>query len=199
VVTSQQPRDLGPGLAWLREADPVLARVIDDQPAFDPNAWMRRLPALDLFGALVFQVIGQQISVVAATAIFGRLVQRFGGRAPGPEGLAALDPEALRELGLSRQKANTVLDLAQRFTDRRLSEAALRNLSDEEAIRQLTAVKGVGPWTAKGSPSRCSDRISSAPMTSLYATRSRFSTVLIIGRTPMKSPLSRTAGVHTAA
>jgi DNA-3-methyladenine glycosylase II len=128
----------------------VLARVIDDQPAFDPNAWMRRLPALDLFGALVFQVIGQQISVVAATAIFGRLVQRFGGRAPGPEGLAALDPEALRELGLSRQKANTVLDLAQRFTDRRLSEAALRNLSDEEAIRQLTAVKGVGPWTAKG-------------------------------------------------
>jgi DNA-3-methyladenine glycosylase II len=88
--------------------------------------------------------------VVAASAIFGRLVQHFGGRAPDPKGLAALDPETLREVGLSRQKAHTVLDLAQRFTDGRLSEAALRDLPDEEAISQLTAVKGVGPWTAKG-------------------------------------------------
>jgi DNA-3-methyladenine glycosylase II len=134
----------------LREADPVLARVIDEHPGFDPNAWMRRLPALDLFGALVFQVIGQQISVVAATAVFGRLVERFGGRAPDPEGLAALDLATLRQLGLSSRKSNTVLDLAQRFRDGQLSEAELRDLSDEEAIRQLTAVKGVGSWTAKG-------------------------------------------------
>jgi DNA-3-methyladenine glycosylase II len=128
----------------------VLARVIDGHPAFDPTAWMRGLPTLDLFGALVLQVIGQQISVVAATAIFARLVERFGGRAPDPDDLAALDPETLRELGLSRQKANTVLDLAQRFRDGRLSEAEIRNFPDDEAIRQLTAVKGVGPWTAKG-------------------------------------------------
>lgn len=111
---------------------------------------MQRLPELDLFGALVFQVIGQQISIVAASAIFGRLLERFGGRAPDPDGLAVLDPETLRELGLSRQKANTVLDLARRFRDGRLSEAELRNLPDDEAIRRLTAVKGVGPWTAKG-------------------------------------------------
>ena len=128
----------------------MLARVIDEHPGFDPNAWLQRLPTLDLFGALVFQVIGQQISVVAATAIFARLVERFGGRAPVPDDLAALDLGTLRELGLSRQKARTVLDLAQRFGDRRLSETELRNLTDEEAIRQLTAVKGVGPWTAKG-------------------------------------------------
>ena len=70
------------GLAWLRAADPVLAQVIDDHPDFDPDAWIRRLPAMDLFGALVFQVIGQQISVIAATAIFARLTDRFGGRVP---------------------------------------------------------------------------------------------------------------------
>jgi DNA-3-methyladenine glycosylase II len=128
----------------------VLARVIDEHPGFDPTAWMQRWPVLDLFGALVFQVIGQQISVAAATAIFGRLVECFGGRTPDPEGVAALDPEMLRELGLSGQKANTVLDLARRFRDGRLSEAELRDLPDEEAISQLTAVKGVGPWTAKG-------------------------------------------------
>lgn len=51
---------------------------------------------------------------------------------------------------MSGQKANTVLDLAQRFRDGRLSEAELRDLPDDEAIGQLTAVKGVGPWTAKG-------------------------------------------------
>jgi DNA-3-methyladenine glycosylase II len=128
----------------------VLAKLIDEHPGFDPNAWMQRMPALDLFGALVFQVIGQQISVAAATAIFGRVVKRFGGRAPNPQGVAALDPEALRELGLSSQKAKTVLDLARRFRDGRLSEADLRNLPDEEAISQLTSVEGVGPWTAKG-------------------------------------------------
>ena len=133
----------------------MLARAIDEHPAFDPNAWLQRLPALDLFGALVFQVVGQQISVAAATAIFGRVVERFGGRAPDPEGVAALDPETLRELGFSSQKASTVLDLARLFRDGRLSEAALRDLPDEEAIRRPTAVEGVGPWTAKrGAPDR---------------------------------------------
>jgi DNA-3-methyladenine glycosylase II len=137
-------------IAALRRVDPVLAGVIDEHPAFDPDAWMQGLPTLDLFGALVFQVIGQQISVVAATAIFARVVQRFADRAPDPEDLAGVDAETLRGLGLSRQKANTVLDLAQRFRDGKLSEAELRNLPDEEAIRQLTEVNGVGPWTAKG-------------------------------------------------
>jgi 3-methyladenine DNA glycosylase/8-oxoguanine DNA glycosylase len=99
-----QPHDLSPGLAWLREADPVLAKVIGEHPAFDPSAWLQRLPTLDLFGALVFQVIGQQISVVAATAIFARLVEHFDGRAPEPDDLVGLGPETLRGLGLSRRR-----------------------------------------------------------------------------------------------
>lgn len=111
---------------------------------------MQKLPTLDLFGALVFQVIGQQISVAAALAIFARLVERFGGRVPDPDDFAAVAPEMLRGVGLSRRKANTVLDLAQRFGDSRLSEAELCTLPDDEAIKALTAVKGVGPWTAKG-------------------------------------------------
>jgi DNA-3-methyladenine glycosylase II len=146
----QQPRDVRLGLAWLREADPVLARVIDEHPAFDPTAWIQKLPTLDLFGALVFQVIAQQISTVAATAIFARLVERFDGRAPNPDELVDLDPETLRELGLSRQKASAVLDLAQRFAGGQLSEAGLSKLTDDEAITQLTEVRGIGPWTAKG-------------------------------------------------
>jgi DNA-3-methyladenine glycosylase II len=138
------------GLAWLHAADPVLAQLIDDRPDFDPDVWLRRRPAMGLFGALVFQVIGQQISVIAATAIFARLTGRFGGRVPDADELAAIDQQTLRGLGLSRRKAATVVDLARRFSDGRLSEAELRELPDHEVIRRLTEVNGIGAWTVQG-------------------------------------------------
>jgi DNA-3-methyladenine glycosylase II len=149
-LSSQEPEALAVALAHLRAADPVLGRLIDNNPAFDPGAWSRRWPTLDLFGALVLQITGQQISVLAASAIFRRLLERFGGRVPDPDELATVDPEVLRKLGLSRQKARTVRELAERFRDGRLSEIELRTLSDDDAIGRLTQVKGVGPWTAKG-------------------------------------------------
>jgi DNA-3-methyladenine glycosylase II len=62
-------QEIRAGLAWLHAADPVLAQVIDEHPEFDPDARIRRLPATGLFGALIYQIIGQQISVVAATAM----------------------------------------------------------------------------------------------------------------------------------
>jgi len=143
-------QEIRKGLAWLHAADPVLARLIDDRPDFDPDVWIRRLPAMDLFGALVFQIIGQQISVIAATAIFSRLTERFGGRVPNAGELAAVDQGTLRGLGLSRRKAATVLNLAQRFSAGRLSAAELRELPDDEVIRRLTEVKGIGEWTVQG-------------------------------------------------
>jgi hypothetical protein len=64
-VTEDSSRD-----AWLQQArshlhhaDPVLARLIDDRPDFDPRAWMSQLPPMDLYGLLLFQVTGQQLSV----------------------------------------------------------------------------------------------------------------------------------------
>jgi DNA-3-methyladenine glycosylase II len=143
-------REIRAGLAWLHAADPVLAQLIDDRPDFDPDVWIRRLPPLDLFGALVFQIIGQQISVIAATAIFARLTERFGGRAPDAGELAAVGQGTLRGLGLSQRKAATVVDLAQRFSDGRLSEAELRELPDHEVVGQLTEIKGIGAWTVQG-------------------------------------------------
>jgi DNA-3-methyladenine glycosylase II len=149
-VATARARQIRTGLASLRAADPVLARLIDDHPGFDPDAWVRRLPAMDLFGALVFAIIGQQVSVTAATAIFARLTERFGGRVPGAAELAAVDQGTLRALGLSWRKAATVLDLAGRFSDGRLSEAGLRDLPDQEVISRLTEVKGIGQWTVQG-------------------------------------------------
>jgi len=149
-MATGRAEEIRTGLAWLHAADPVLAQVIDDHPDFDPDAWIRTLPTMGLFGALIFQVIGQQISVIAATAIFTRLTARFGGRAPDAGELAAVDPGTLRGLGLSRRKATTVVNLAQRFSDGRLSEAALRELPDQEVVRQLTQVNGIGTWTVYG-------------------------------------------------
>jgi 3-methyladenine DNA glycosylase/8-oxoguanine DNA glycosylase len=90
-VATARAQEIRTGLAWLHAADPVLAQVIDERPDFDPDLWVRRLPAMDLFAALVFQIIGQQISVITATAIFARLTERFGGRVPGAGELAAVD------------------------------------------------------------------------------------------------------------
>ena len=147
---TMRAKEIRAGLAWLHASDPVLAQVIDDHPEFDPDVWIRRLPAMDLFGALVFQIIGQQISVTAATAIFARLTERFGGRVPDAAELAAVDQGTLRGLGLSWRKAATVVDLARHFSDGRLSQAELRELPDQEVIRRLTEVKGIGPWTVQG-------------------------------------------------
>jgi len=76
--------------SYLRGADPVLARLIDARPDFDPRAWLARLPPMDLFGALLFQVIGQQLSVAATRRT--RIGAFFDGHLPAPAGLLAVDP-----------------------------------------------------------------------------------------------------------
>jgi DNA-3-methyladenine glycosylase II len=135
---------------YLREADPVLARLIDERPGFDPQAWMAQLPAMDLYGALLFQVAGQQLSVAATRTILGRIEALFGGRLPAPAELLALDPARIREAGLSWRKIGTLRDLAERLTDGRLDADALSRLSDDELMAELTAIPGIGPWTVQG-------------------------------------------------
>ena len=70
--------------SYLRNADPVLARLIDERPAFDPRAWMAQLPPMDLYGALLFQVTGQQLSVQATRRILARIEILFDGHLPSP-------------------------------------------------------------------------------------------------------------------
>jgi DNA-3-methyladenine glycosylase II len=68
----------------LRDADPVLARLIDDRPEFDPRAWMAQLPPMDLYGALLFQVTGQQLSVPATRRTLGRIEALSAATCPHP-------------------------------------------------------------------------------------------------------------------
>jgi DNA-3-methyladenine glycosylase II len=86
---------------FLRRVDPILRALIDARPDFHPRAWLDELPPLDAFGTLIFQVIGQQLSVTATRPIVSRLRERFGGRLPSPQELLAADPQELRAAGRS--------------------------------------------------------------------------------------------------
>jgi DNA-3-methyladenine glycosylase II len=134
----------------LRAADPVLARLIDERPDFDPQAWLTQLPPMDLYGALLFQVAGQQLSVLATRRILGRIEVMFGDRLPRPAELLSVDPARFREAGLSWRKIATLRDLAERLTDGRLDADVLSSLPDDELLAALTAIPGIGPWTVQG-------------------------------------------------
>ena len=136
--------------SYLRNVDPVLARLIDERPDFDPRAWMAQLPAMDLFGALLFQVIGQQLSVASTRRILARVEDLFGGHLPSPSELLGVDPARLREAGMSWRKISTLRDLAERMTDGRLDQEVLSALPDDELLAELTAIPGIGPWTVQG-------------------------------------------------
>src|SRR3954454_22815052 len=103
------------GREFLRNADPVLAQLIDARPGFRPRAWMDELPPLDAFGTLVFQVAGQQLSVASSRAIIRHLEERCGGHMPSAAELLAADPHVLRESGFSVRKGQTLRVLAERF------------------------------------------------------------------------------------
>ena len=134
----------------LRDADPVLARLIDGRPDFDPRAWLAQLPPMDLFGALLFQVTGQQLSVPATRRTLARIQALFGGRLPAPAELLAADPAQLRQAGLSWRKVATLRDLAERMAAGRLNQQVLSALPDDELVAALTAIPGIGPWTVQG-------------------------------------------------
>jgi DNA-3-methyladenine glycosylase II len=139
----------GKAREFLRNADPVLAPLIDARPDFRPRAWMDELPPLDAFGTLIFQIAGQQLSVKATRTIVSRIEQHFEGHLPSPEELLAADPHVLRASGMSTRKGETVRALAERFVDGRLSDEALSRMTDAEVEAVLTEVPGIGPWTAR--------------------------------------------------
>ena len=136
--------DLG-GLAHtLARRDPVLAPIIAEvgPPQLRPNP--------NLFGALAGSIVGQQLSVKAASAIrqrLDRLMPEPGGLTP--EGILARSSNELREAGLSRPKAAYLLDLAARVHDGTIDLPTITDLDDESIIKELTQVKGIGRWTVE--------------------------------------------------
>jgi len=99
------------------------------------------------FAGLAHIVVSQMVSRASATAIWGRICAEGGP--PTAQSYAALDDEAWRRFGLSRAKADTLARVAHAVADGRFDIAALGELRPEEALASLTAIKGIGPWTAE--------------------------------------------------
>lgn len=99
-------------------------------------------------GSLVRTIVGQQISTKAARSIYDRLTALFGDRPPTPDEILAAGDEDLRACGLSRPKILYLRSLAQHVVSGELELGALHELSDEEIIAEIVAVKGLGRWSA---------------------------------------------------
>jgi DNA-3-methyladenine glycosylase II len=136
--------DLGPFYAWAAD-DPVLGPLAAQLVGFRPPL------APDPLEALVSSITAQQVSLFSAFAIRSRLIERFGERGvhayafPTRERLARASEDELVAVGFSRRKAEYVLDLARGDLDL----DALAGLEDDEVRATITALRGLGPWTAE--------------------------------------------------
>jgi len=125
----------------LRKADPVIGRVID---AVGPYRIRYREPD---FEALVKAIVYQQLSGKVASTIFGRLAALSSNGRLTAETVLNVSQETLRSAGLSRQKIDYIRSLARLVHSGEIDFQFLRGLPDEEVIRYLTKVKGIGVWT----------------------------------------------------
>jgi DNA-3-methyladenine glycosylase II len=126
----------------LRKADPILAQIIE---RVGPCRFTIREPS---FETLARSITFQQLHGKAAATIFGR-VHKAVGRRFTARGFLRLSQEQLRACGLSRQKIASLTDLAERVARREINFRKLADLEDEEIIVLLSAVRGVGVWTAQ--------------------------------------------------
>lgn len=130
--------------AYLLQADPVLAAVVRAGRPIPPT------PHEDLYLALLRAIVSQQISTKAAAAIWKRFTSLFLPEGyPEPRELLARSEDELRAVGLSRQKAGYLLAIAEYNERGLLDYEHLTSLSEEDFTQHLTAIRGVGRWTAQ--------------------------------------------------
>jgi DNA-3-methyladenine glycosylase II len=126
--------------------DPVLAGIIKKYG----ECGIKTARESDIFCGLVEAIVSQQLSTRAAATIYGRLRALLpDGGSPTPEALEALSDEALRGVGLSRQKLGYMRDLSRKMSDGSINAAGLTGMTDDEIVAELTKIKGIGRWTVE--------------------------------------------------
>lgn len=149
------PDDIAAARQALVAADPALVRVDAQTP---PLEWRLRVGG---FEGLFRMIVEQQVSVASAASVWARLREGMGGITP--ELLLAHDLDQLRGMGLSRQKATYCQGIARAQIAGEIDLEHLANLDDEAAIASLTALKGVGLWTAEAYLMMCEGRLDVFP------------------------------------
>ncbi len=145
TTSTTSARELRRALAHLRKSDERIARVIAQ---VGPCRFTRRADGTH-FDALLRAIVYQQLSGKAASTILGRVLALYGDRYPTAAELLATPEEQLRAAGLSRQKLSYMRDLARHVQEGLLPVDRLEALGDAEIIEALTAVKGIGRWSAQ--------------------------------------------------
>ena len=126
--------------------DPILNKLVKKYGA--PNNFKDRTQFL--YEELVESIISQQLSGKAADTIFKRFLKLYkNSEFPRPEELLKTDSEKLRSAGMSYSKAGYIKNIAQAFKNGDLDIKMLKKMSDEEIVKELTKIKGVGKWTAE--------------------------------------------------
>lgn len=136
----------------LQKSDPVMKRLLKQVGPFTAKSRQ------DRFGTLVGSILSQQISTAAARTIWERLQNAVSEKANDakqsttkmvPANLLLCEIDELREIGVSRQKATYILDLADKVDSEIVNLKTIGRMADEEAIAQLIQIKGIGRWTAQ--------------------------------------------------
>ena len=135
--------DAREAVAAVAAADPQMATFIEQAGPFAPRSGTG-----DYFSALARSIMFQQLAGRAAAAIHERFVSAVGGSVT-PQAVLAVPPETLRAAGLSGNKTVAIIDLATKATDGSVPLEDLDSLDDEEIIARLSAVRGIGRWTAE--------------------------------------------------
>lgn len=139
------PFDVDEAVSFLKQADAKLAALIERAGPFT----LRLAPRSTPFAALLESILYQQLHARAAAAIYARVQALFDG-ALAPELLLETEDERLRGCGVSAGKIRALRDLAAKTVDGTVPTAGqLRRMADEEIVERLTAVRGIGPWTAE--------------------------------------------------
>ncbi len=141
-MTYQTPPYWQQAIADLSQSDPIMAAII----ARYPNEAMQG--KANAFLTLMRSITGQQISVKAADAIWARLELACKGNVE-PHVIKKLDEPTLRLIGYSRQKVSYLHSLAEFFITRQHLERDWATMSDEQVLKDITQIKGIGVWTAE--------------------------------------------------
>ena len=132
------------GARDLAARDPVMARMVED---WGPAELRRARPTRQYFADLARMITYQQLAGRAASAIHGRFAALFDDGAT-PAAVLALPVETLRSVGLSGSKAASIRDLAEKVESGAVELDRMNRLPDNEVVRELTLVRGIGEWTA---------------------------------------------------
>lgn len=157
MVELASPETFQKAATHLAAKDPILAAIIKDSPlpGFTPHK--------KYYQELVESIISQQLSIKAAATILKRFRELFSEDFPLPEDILSTDIETLRSVGLSRQKASYIKDLAARVLDGSVQFSHLDSLSNQEVIDELIQIKGVGVWTVHMFMMFCMGRLDVLP------------------------------------